>query len=160
MAQTYTELYVQLVFAVKRRRALIKPEWAGKLFAYITGIVQNRKHELIIINGVEDHIHILIRMHPSQAISDLIRDIKSNSSRFVNDNHFVNGAFEWQRSYGAFTYSKSQVPQVKAYIQNQKEHHKKISFKEEMLKIFADLGIDHSEEYGFVWLGDGVEDES
>jgi putative transposase len=96
MAQNYTELYVQLVFAVKRRRSLIKPEWEGKLFAYITGIIQNRKHELIIINGVEDHVHILIRIHPSQAISDLIRDIKSNSSRFVNDNHFVNGAFEWQ----------------------------------------------------------------
>src|ERR1035437_10122454 len=131
----YTQLFVQLVFAVQDRNSLIKPEIEERLYHYITGIINNRKHEVIAIGGIEDHIHILIRMHPTQCISDLVRDIKTNSSHFVNEQKLTLDRFSWQSEYGAFTYSKSQVPQVKQYVLNQKKHHKKETFEQEMMRI-------------------------
>ena len=148
----YTQLFVQFVFAVHHRDSLIIPEIEERLYAYIGGIINNRKHQAIAIGGIEDHIHILVRMHPTQSISDLVRDIKSNSSRFVNENKLIPGRFAWQTEYGAFTYSKSQVPQVKAYVLNQKEHHKNETFRDEILRILDTLGIPYSEEYGFKWI--------
>ncbi len=145
----YTQLFVQLVFAVKHRDALIDRELEERLYPYIIAIVNNRKHEVIAIGGMPDHIHILLRLHPSQCISDLVRDIKSNSSHMVNEEHLVRGRFAWQTEYGAFTYSKSQVPAVKRYVLNQKAHHKKETFQEEILRIFAMLGLPYSAEYGF-----------
>ena len=151
MAQ-FSQLFVHLVFAVKNRESLITPEIEARLYPYITAIVNKRKHELIAIGGVADHIHILVRLHPSQSISDLVRDIKTNSSHMINAEGLAARRFAWQTAYGAFTHSKSQVPRVKQYVLNQKEHHRKKTFKEEMLHILEELGIPHSEEYGFVWL--------
>ena len=151
MAQ-YSQLFVHLVFAVKSRECLITPEVEARLYPYITAIVNRRKHELIAIGGVSDHIHILVRMHPAQSVSDLVRDIKTNSSHMINVERLTRKAFAWQTAYGAFTHSLSQVPQVKRYVLNQKEHHRAKTFKEEMLHILEELGIPHSEEYGFLWL--------
>ncbi len=151
----YTQLFVQLVFAVHNRESLIVPQIEERLYAYIIGIIEKRKHTLIAIGGTANHIHILARMHPTQGISDLVRDIKTNSSRMVNENKLLRGHFSWQNAYGALTYSKSQVPTVKRYVLNQKEHHKKESFKDEILRIFDKLGIPYSEEYGFAWFPDG-----
>jgi REP element-mobilizing transposase RayT len=150
----YTQLFVQLVFAVHNREALITPQIEERLYAYIIGIIEKRKHTLIAIGGTADHIHILVRMHPTQSISDLVRDIKTNSSRMVNENKLLHGRFSWQNAYGAFTYSKSQVPAVKRYVLNQKEHHKKETFKGEILRIFEMLDIPYSDEYGFIWFED------
>src|ERR1043165_6020186 len=137
----FSQLFVQLVFAVKHREAMITPELESRLYPYIAAIINKRKHEVIAIGGVEDHIHILVCLHPSQSISDLVRDIKTNSSHWINEERLTSKRFAWQTAYGAFTYSKSQVPQVKQYVLNQKEHHKKKSFKEEILHILSELGI-------------------
>ena len=152
MANHYTQIYVQLVFAVADRNSLIKPEFEDKLYRYINGIISKRKHTVIAINGPGDHIHILLGLHPDQSISDLVRDIKSNSSRFVNDSKWVSGRFEWQRGYGAFSYSKSHIEQVKRYIKRQKEHHAKWSFESEMKHILDLLGIPYEDEYMFKWI--------
>jgi putative transposase len=151
MAQ-FSQLFVHLVFAVKHRESLITPEVESRLYPYITGVVNKRKHALIAIGGTMDHIHILARLHPAQSISDLVRDIKTNSSHMINEAHLTPHRFAWQTAYGAFTNSKSQVPRVKRYILNQKEHHRQKTFKEEMMHILEELGIPHSDEYGFVWL--------
>ncbi|MFI5202367.1 MAG: IS200/IS605 family transposase [Candidatus Kapaibacterium sp.] len=152
MANNYTQLYVQLVFAVADRASLIRPEFESNLYRYINGIISKRKHTVIAINGPADHIHILIGLHPDQSISDLVRDIKSNSSRFVNESKWIPERFEWQRGYGAFSYSKSHVEQVKRYIENQKDHHAKWNFESEMKHILDQLGIPYEDEYVFKWI--------
>ena len=104
MPNTYTQIHIQFVFAVKYRQGLIKKEWKDDLYKYITGIIQNQGHKLLAINGVEDHIHILIGLRPKQSISDLMQDVKGGSSKWINDNKFTLGRFEWQEGYGAFSY--------------------------------------------------------
>ncbi len=149
MANTYSQLYIQIVFAVKGRQNLISNDWKEELFKYITGIVTNEEQKLIAINGMPDHIHILIGLKPNKALSDLVRDIKSNSSRFINDRRWINGKFEWQKGFGAFSYSHSQLTNVIHYIQNQEEHHKTKTFKEEYIKFLKLFNVDYTNEYLF-----------
>src|SRR5699024_10392425 len=130
MANTYTQIHLQFVFAVKYRAALIQQSWKDELYRYITGVVQNNNHKLLIINGMPDHIHIFVGMRPSQSISDLLQDIKGSSSKWINEKEFVAHQFTWQEGYGAFSYGKSQVKDVIAYIKNQEKHHRKKSFRE------------------------------
>jgi len=149
MANTYTQLYVQIVFAVKGRQNLISKNWKEELYKYITGIITNEGQKLIAINGMPDHIHILIGLKPNKSLSDLVRDIKANSSRFINEKGWINGKFEWQTGFGAFSYSHSQLTNVINYIQNQEEHHTKKTFKEEYIDFLQAFDIEYKNEYIF-----------
>lgn len=149
MANTYTQIHIQFVFAVKFRNAVIKPSWKDELYKYITGIVQNNKHKLLAINGMPDHIHILIGMRPSQSISELMQDIKANSSKWINKRGFLKTRFEWQEGYGAFSYSKSQLKKVALYIENQEEHHKQKTFLEEYVELLKKFEVDFDTKYIF-----------
>lgn len=146
---TYTQIHIQLVFAVKFRQALIQKEWKDDLFKYITGIIQNRKHKLLSINGMPDHIHILIGLRPNQSLSDLVQEIKSISSKWINENKFISFRFEWQDSFGAFSYGKSQINDVIKYIENQEKYHQKKSFREEYLHFLEKFEIEYDEKYVF-----------
>lgn len=146
---TYTQIHIQLVFAVKFRQALIQKEWKDDLFKYITGIIQNRKHKLLSINGMPDHIHILIGLRPNQSLSDLVQEIKSISSKWINENKFISFRFEWQDSFGAFSYGESQINDVIKYIENQEKHHQKKSFREEYLHFLEKFEIEYDEKYVF-----------
>ncbi|MES2515765.1 MAG: IS200/IS605 family transposase [Bacteroidota bacterium] len=147
MANTYTQIHIQFVFAVKYKAGLIHPSWKDELYKYITGIIQNNNHKLVCINGISDHIHILIGIRPSQSISDLLKDIKGSSSKWINEKKFTREKFEWQEGYGAFSYSKSQVKHVIAYIENQEEHHQKRSFLEEYTDFLKKFEVDFEEKY-------------
>ena len=149
MANTYSQLYVQIVFAVKGRQNLISNKWKDELYKYITGIVANENQKLIAINGMPDHIHILIGIKPNKALSDLVRDIKANSSRFINEKRWITGKFEWQSGFGAFTYSHSHLANVINYIQHQEEHHQTKTFKEEYIGFLKAFEIDYKDEYVF-----------
>ena len=149
MANTYTQIHIHVVFAVKFRDAAIQNPWKHDLYKYVTGIVQNNGHKLIAINGMSDHVHILIGMRPVQSLSVLMQDIKANSSRWVNEKQFVKARFEWQEGYGAFSYAKSQLGQVIRYIENQEEHHRKRSFREEYLEFLEKFEVDYNEQYIF-----------
>ncbi len=119
MANTYSQIYVQLVFAVSGRQSLIGREWKDELYKYITGIVRNQGQKLLAINGVADHIHILLNIQPNIALSEVVREIKANSSRWINEKRFVRGKFQWQEGFGAFSYSLSQLNEVIRYIEYQ-----------------------------------------
>ena len=149
MANTYTQIHVQFVFAVKYRNGLIHSSFKEELYQYIAGIIKKNNHKLLAINGVEDHIHIFIGMRPTQSISDLLQDIKGSSSKWINEKKFLKVKFEWQEGYGAFSYSKSHVANVIRYIQNQEVHHKKESFKDEYLKFLEAFAIEYDERYIF-----------
>lgn len=149
MANTYTQIHIQTVFAVQNRQSLIRDEWKGELYRYITGIIQNHGHKVLQINGVSDHIHILFGMRPTQSLSDLMKQVKQDSSSWINNKGFIKGKFSWQSGYGAFSYSKDQLPAVIRYIQNQEEHHKKVSFADEYVKLLNDFEIDYNEAYTF-----------
>lgn len=149
MANTYTQIYVHFVFAVKYRLGMIQSGWKEELYKYITGISQNNNHKLLAINGMSDHIHILIGIRPSQSISDLMKDIKQGSSKWINENKFTKSHFEWQEGYGAFSYSKSQINNVIRYIQNQEEHHKTKTFIEEYIEILEKFEIEYDSKYIF-----------
>jgi len=149
MANTFTQIHIHAVFAVQNRISLISKTWEDRLYQYITGIIQHHNHRLLSINGMPDHIHILIGMRPTQSLSELMRDIKGDSSRWINENKFVAGKFSWQEGYGAFSYSKSQISAVANYIESQELHHKKKTFIEEYKKILNDFNIDYDERYIF-----------
>jgi REP element-mobilizing transposase RayT len=151
MANTYTQMYVQIVFAVQGRHNLIAIKNRDELEKYICGIILNEKSKPLAIYCNSVHIHILIGLHPAIAVSDLTRDIKANSSEFINNKKWVSGKFCWQDGFGAFTYSRSQIDNVAKYIINQPKHHKKQSFKEEYLGILKKLAIDYDEQYLFEW---------
>lgn len=149
MPNTYTQIHLHLIFAVQNRISLIDDLWAERLYQYITGIVQTYNHKMIIINGMPDHLHIVIGMRPSQSLSDLMQDIKGSSSRWINDNKLVKGKFQWQEGYGAFSYNKSLLPKLIGYVKNQKEHHRKKTFLQEY-KEFLDLfEVEYDERYLF-----------
>jgi REP element-mobilizing transposase RayT len=152
MAGTFSQLYIQTVFAVKGRENLIDKKWRDELFKYISGIITGKGQKSIIVNGVADHIHCFIGLKPSMSISDLMRDVKNNSSKFINDNGFIRGKFSWQEGYGAFSYSHSQIKQVYNYILNQEMHHQKKTFKEEYLEFLSKYEIDYKTDYLFDWL--------
>ncbi len=147
MANTYTQIYIQVVFAVKGRENLISKKWEVELYKYITGIVQNNKHKLIAINGMPNHIHIFTGYKPHQLIPDLLQDIKGSSSGWINKKGFVKGKFRWQESYGAFSYSHSHIDRVVKYIINQEQHHKKKTFREEYIELLNRFNIDYDERY-------------
>jgi putative transposase len=152
MADTFSQIHIQLVFAVKHRQSLIHPSWEGKLQKYITGIVTNKQQKLLAINGVQDHIHMLVGMRPDCKISDLVREIKKSSTEMINDYKLTNHHFHWQNGYGAFAYSKTDISFVCNYIHHQKEHHQKISFKDEYTSMLKEFEIEFKEEYLFDWL--------
>jgi len=147
MANTFTQIYLHLVFAVQNRISLIKPEWKVELYKYITGIVQNNGHKLIAINGVPNHLHIAVGYKPHQLIPDLLQDIKGYSSKWVNEKKFVRGKFNWQEGYGAFSFSHSQIDRVVKYINNQEQHHKKQTFREEYIQLLKNYNIPFDEKY-------------
>lgn len=151
---TYSQIYIHIVFAVKNRNSLISHEWEEDLYKYITGIVTNKGQKLIAINGMPDHIHILIGMKPSCCLSDLVREVKKASNAFVKEKRFSRFNFEWQEGFGAFSYSHSALDNVIAYIQNQKEHHKKKSFKKEYIDFLKKFQIEYKDEYLFEWIDD------
>jgi REP element-mobilizing transposase RayT len=149
MANTYTQLYYHIIFVVRGRENLISTEWKTELYKYITGIVTNQKQKLISINGALDHIHILLGLKPDVKLSDVVRDIKSNSSKFINEKGWIKGKFEWQKGFGAFTVSHSQLTKIINYINNQEEHHKKRMFKEEYIEFLKSNEVDYNPEYLF-----------
>ena len=149
MANTYTQIHLQFVFAVKYRNGLIHSSFKQELYQYISGIIKAHNHKLLAINGMSDHLHILVGMRPSQSVSDLMQNIKANSSKWINEKKFLKVKFEWQEGYGAFSYSKSHVQNVIHYIQNQEEKHKVKSFNEEYLDFLNAFEIDYDERYVF-----------
>ena len=149
MANTYTQLYFHIVFAVKGRSNYISEQWKDELYKYISGIIANKNQKLMIVNGMPNHIHLLIGTKPNCNLSDLIRDIKANSSKWINEKKFTNFHFEWQTGFGAFTVSQSVVPKVIEYIKNQEEHHRKKTFKEEYVEFLKAYQIDFKDEYLF-----------
>jgi putative transposase len=147
MANTYTQVYIHVVFAVQGRQNFIRPEHSDELQKYITGIVTRQKQKLIAINNMSDHFHILIGLKPTMALSDLVGDIKSGSSGFINDRHWVPGKFAWQEGFGAFSYSHSQLTTVIRYIQNQTKHHSRKSFYFEYLELLERFNVPYDERY-------------
>jgi len=149
MPNTYTQIHIQAVFAVKYRLSVIQRDWKDELYKYITGIIQQNGHKLLIINGVEDHTHIFFGMRPTQSLSDLMQDVKGNSSKWINEKKFVSSHFEWQSGFGAFSYSKSQIADVIKYIQNQEAHHAKQTFLDEYRELLDQFDIEYDERYIF-----------
>lgn len=149
MANTYTQIYIHIVFAVENRINLITDQWREQLHKYITGIIQNHNHKLLAINSMADHIHIFIGMKPIQALSELVQDIKEYSSKWINANKFVMGHFNWQAGYGAFSYSHSHIDSVVKYIQNQKRHHQKKTFRQEYIQFLEKFHVEYDERYIF-----------
>jgi putative transposase len=149
MANTYSQLHIQCVFAVKYRSSLIRKEWKEQLHKYITGIIQNNDHKLIAINSMPDHIHVFLGYHPHQSLSDLMRMVKGDSSEFINKEKLNSAKFRWQEGYGAFSYSRSQIAKVARYIENQEEHHRKRTFLEEYRIFLERFEVDYEEQYIF-----------
>ncbi len=149
MANTYTQILVQVVFAVKGRQSLISEKHREQVEKYVCGIIANKKSKPLAIYCNPDHCHILIGLHPSVSISEMARDIKANSSKWINENKWVLGKFSWQEGYGAFTYSRSQLSQVVQYIRNQPEHHRKKTFREEYMDFLQKFDIEYDDKYVF-----------
>ncbi len=152
MAGTFSQIYVQIVFAVKGRDSLIKKGWEEELYKYITGVVQKKEQKMLEINGMPDHIHFLIGQKPSCCLSDLVREVKKASDDFIKERNFTKYNFQWQEGYGAFSYSDSSLDKVIRYIKNQKEHHRVISFKEEYIEFLKRFKVEYKDEYLFEWI--------
>ena len=151
MPGTFSQIYLQVVFAVKGRQNLIENSWKTELNKYIAGTIKGKGQKPIIVNGMPDHIHAFVGLKPVMAISDLVRDIKNNSSNFVNDHNYVKGKFAWQEGYGAFSYSHSHISKVYDYILNQEKHHQKKTFKQEYLHFLKNFEVEFDEKYLFEW---------
>ena len=147
MANTYTQINIHTIFAVQNRLSLIQKEWQDELYKYIAGIITNNGHKLLQIGGMPDHVHILFGMKPTQSLSDLMQDIKGDSSLWINKKRLIRGKFSWQEGYGAFSYGKSQIDSVVKYIQQQEIHHKKRDFAEEYLELLKLFEIKFDEKY-------------
>ncbi|MFN8886850.1 MAG: IS200/IS605 family transposase, partial [Cyclobacteriaceae bacterium] len=152
MPGTFSQIYIQVVFAVKRRENLLQKPWRDEVFKYMSGIIKEKNQKPIIVNGVTDHVHLFIGLKPVISLSDLVRDVKNNTTNFVNDRKFLNTKFSWQEGYGAFSYSHSQLDTVYQYILNQEEHHKKKTFKAEYLDLLEKFEIEYDEKYLFDWI--------
>lgn len=152
MPNTYTQIYIHIVFAVKNREYRINEAIREDVQKYLTGIIQNRKHKLLAVYCMPNHTHILIGYNPEQSLSDLVRDVKASSSKYINEKKLSKEKFNWQEGYGAFSYSKSQIDRVIKYINNQPQHHSKKSFREEYLEILKKYEIEYDEKYLFNWL--------
>ncbi len=149
MPDTFTQIYVHAIFAVKNRSALIHPSFKDELYKYITGIVTNKNQKLLAINGMPDHVHILIGIKPDCALSDLIREIKKSSTQFIREKQFCRFLFSWQAGFGAFSCSKSQIGKVATYIENQETHHANQTFKLEYIDFLKKYDINYREEFLF-----------
>ncbi|MCF8231978.1 MAG: IS200/IS605 family transposase [Bacteroidales bacterium] len=156
MANTYSQIYIQVIFAVQNRKALIKPQWEEEMYKYITGIVQSKGQKMLSINGTHNHIHFFMGMKPTCCLSDLVREIKKSSGNFIKEKHFTPFRFQWQDGFGAFSYSHSQLTDVIKYIENQKEHHRKKTFREEYLAFLKAFEIEFKDEYVFEWVADDL----
>jgi REP element-mobilizing transposase RayT len=152
MANAFTQIYLQLVFSPMGHENVIPQKHKDELQKYTTGIIQNRRHKLLAVNFMPDHIHILFGYNPNQLLPDLVRDIKAISSKFINEKKWMPGRYQWQEGYGAFSYSRSQIDDVIKYINAQEEHHKKMSFKEEYLKLLDKFEVDYDPKYLFEWI--------
>lgn len=152
MSNTFTQIYIQFVFTVEHRNCLITKNWESELYKYITGIVRNEGHKLLAINGMPDHVHLFINIKPGQSISNLMQVVKASSSKWINEKKFTADKFKWQTGFGSFSYSKSQINDVIRYIENQKTHHKKKSFREEYLEFLKVFEIEYDEKYLFNWI--------
>ena len=147
MGNTYTQIHIQIVFVVKYRIAMIGEDWKNELYMYITRIVQNQKHKLLIINGVKDHVHLLIGYRPHQSLADLVQDIKGSSSKWINEKKYLEKKFAWQEGYGAFSYSHSHLTKVINYIKNQENHHRRKTFSEEYKAFLKAFEVDFDDRY-------------
>ena len=152
MAGTFSQIYIQIVFAVQGRQNLLQKEWRDEVFKYMSGIIKNKGQKPIIVNGVSDHVHAFIGLKPVMALSDLVRDLKNNSSNFINDHAWIKGKFNWQEGYGAFSYSHSQIESVYNYILNQETHHHKQTFKDEYMDLLKKFEIEFELKYLFEWI--------
>lgn len=149
MPNTYTQIHIQVVFTVQNRDCVIRNSWKDELYKYITGVIQNHSHKVLAINGMPDHVHIFFGFRPTQSLSELMQDIKGDSSKWINQKRFTKGKFSWQEGYGAFSYSKSHVGAVVDYINNQEEHHEKKTFLEEYHEFLEKFDIEYDERYLF-----------
>lgn len=149
MANTYTQIHIQCVMAVKFRQSLIETQWKERLLLYITAIVQNNGHKMISINSMPDHLHMFFGFRPNQSLSDLMRIVKGESSEWLNKQDFIKSTFRWQEGYGAFSYSRSQIKKVAEYIENQEEHHHKKTFLEEYQQFLEHFEVEFDEQYIF-----------
>lgn len=152
MAGTFSQIYIQVIFAVQNRESMILASWEEELYKYISGIIRNKEQKMLAINGMHNHIHFLIGMKPSCCLSDLVREVKKSSNDFIKEKKFTKLKFNWQEGYGAFSYSHSHLNNVIKYIMNQKEHHKKKTFREEYLEFMKKFEIDVKDEYLFKWI--------
>ncbi len=152
MPGTFSQIYLQYVFAVKGRENLLQKPWRDEVFKYISGIIKGKNQKPIIVNGFIDHVHVFVGIRPSMGISDLIRDIKNNACNFINEKKFLKNRFEWQTGYGVFSYSHSQIENVYEYIAKQEEHHRKKSFKEEYFELLKRFEVEYNEKYLFKWI--------
>lgn len=152
MANTYTQLYIHLVFAVKNRQSLIREAFRDELEKYMCGIVAEKRHKVLAIYCMPDHTHLFVGLNPAEAISNLLRDLKTSSSAFIKAKQWLTGDFNWQEGYGAFSHARSQLDTVISYILNQPAHHRKRPFKEEYLDMLQKAGIDYKEAYLFEWI--------
>ncbi len=149
---TFTQIYIQLVFSPFKREYLIKNEYKSELYKYMNKTIQNLKHKPIIINGMPDHVHILVGLNPNQSISDLVRDVKRSSSLFINEKNWCRGNFKWQSGYGGFSYGRSQLNDIYEYISKQESHHKKITFKEEYVGFLKKFEIQFDKQFLFQFI--------
>lgn len=154
MANTYTQIYIHIVFAVQGRHNLIRQEHKEELHKYTTGIITKKGQKLLAINAMPDHVHVLVGLKPDKSVSDLVRDIKTNSSGFITEKNWVRGKFRWQEGYGAFSYSHSQLTTIINYIRNQEKHHSKRTFKQEYLEMLEKFNIEYDKKYLFEWIED------
>ena len=152
MANTFSQIYIQTVFSVSNRLSLIQPDFKEELYKYITGIVKNQGQKLIAINGVADHVHLLIGLKPAMALANLVREIKAESTNFLNQKKLVRGRFSWQEGYGAFSYGHSQLDTIVRYIQNQEQHHRRRSFRDEYLTLLRKFDIAFDDKYVFEFI--------
>jgi len=149
MANTYSQINIHSIFSIKGRENIITQNFREDLFKYISGILNQNKQYSLAVNGYKDHVHIFFELHPTKALADIIRIVKTNSSKWINENRFVKGKFAWQEGYGAFSYSRSQRDDVIKYIMNQEKHHGKRTFREEYLDLLKKFKIDFDDHYVF-----------
>jgi putative transposase len=151
---TFTQLYIQLVFAVRNREALLHKGIRSRVFEYMSGIITNMNHKSIIVNGTSNHVHIFIGWNPGHSLSDTVHDIKRSTSLFINNEKMCRGKFSWQDGYGGFSYGRSQIDDVYKYILNQEQHHKKVTFRDEYIRFLKKFEIEYDERFLFDFLED------
>jgi REP element-mobilizing transposase RayT len=149
MANTYHQIYIQTVFAVKYRQSLLNTEWRPHIFAVVGNLINETGCKTLIVNGVEDHVHCFIGLRPAVSVSELMKTVKAKSSKYINDHNLTAERFEWQEGYGVFSYSRSHINSVYNYIKNQEQHHRKQTFRDEYLEFLKKFGIDYDEQYIF-----------